>query len=75
MTVLVFNDRRWEVATSAWSAASKDGSSVDVCYTWGADGVSWFDSATGNARCTLDLLMSEFLERLARADGVLDLRS
>ena len=45
MTVLLFNDRGWEVATSAWSAASKDGQSVEVCYQWGADGISWFDSA------------------------------
>jgi hypothetical protein len=25
MTVLLFNDRGWEITTSAWSAASKDG--------------------------------------------------
>ena len=74
MTVLLFNDRGWEVATPAWSAASKDGQSVEVCYQWGADGISWFDSATGNARTTLNISMTEFARRLT-GGGVVDLRT
>jgi hypothetical protein len=38
MAVLLFNDRGWAVATSAWSAGSKDWSTVTICYQWGKDG-------------------------------------
>ncbi len=75
MAVLMFNDRGWAVATSAWSAGSKDGSTVTICYQWGEDGTSWFDNATGNARMKLNINMAEFCRRLSTAsNGVVDLR-
>jgi hypothetical protein len=66
MAVLLFNDRGWAVATSAWSAGSKDEATVTICYQWGEDGISWFDS-TGNARMKLNINMAEFCRRLSRA--------
>jgi hypothetical protein len=74
MTTLVFRDRGWTVATAAWSAASKDETTVTICYQWGADGIGFFDTATGTARKVLPLGMTDFVGRLARAGGMLDLR-
>ena len=75
MTVLIFNDRGWQVATAAWSAGAKGEKAITICYQWGADGTSLFDGATGNARCELEMTMAEFINRLRRpADGVVDLR-
>lgn len=76
MAILLFNHQGWAVATAAWSAGSKNGDSVTICYQWGADGISFFDSATGNARCTLPINMADFTKRLARNSnsGMVDLR-
>jgi hypothetical protein len=75
MTVLIFNDRGWQVATAAWSAGAKGEKAVTICYQWGADGISLANGAIGNARCELDMTMAEFINRLRRpADGVVDLR-
>jgi hypothetical protein len=70
---LLLNHEGWEVVTAAWSAAAKPGDKVQVCYQWGADRLSWFDSATGIARVGLNLSMAEFL-RLVQRGGVTDLR-
>ena len=48
------------------SKRSKGGDSVTVCYEWGADGISWFDGATGTSRVTLPITMTEFLRRVAK---------
>jgi hypothetical protein len=76
MPVLLFRDRGWEVAASSWVAAAKPDRKVELCYQWGADGISWFDSGTGNARCTLDILMDDFTKRIARHTngGIVDFR-
>jgi hypothetical protein len=50
MAVLLFKDRGWEVATAAWSAGSKDGTSIEICYQWDADGIGFTSNATANAR-------------------------
>lgn len=75
--LLVFNDRGWSVATSSWSVASKGDDAITVCYQWGADGISFFDSATGIARCTFAITMVQFMRRVAEGKangGVIDLR-
>jgi hypothetical protein len=74
MAVLLFKDRGWEVATAAWSAGSKGGASIDICYQWGADSISFTSNATGNARATLNISMADFVKRLSRSGGVVDLR-
>jgi hypothetical protein len=76
MAVLLFKDRGWEVATAAWSAGSKGGSSIEICYRWGADGTSFSftSNATGNVRVTLNISMADFVKRLSRSGGVVDLR-
>jgi hypothetical protein len=73
MTTLVFRDRGWTVATAAWSAASKDDKTVTICYQWGADGIGFFDTATGTARKVLEIGMTDFVARLSRSGGLLDL--
>lgn len=73
MTVLLFNDRGWEVMTSCWSAGAKPGKSVRICYQWGADHLSWFSSATGISTVDLPIGMSEFL-RAVQSGGLVDLR-
>jgi hypothetical protein len=71
---LFFNDRKYEVVTSSWSVAAKpDANYITVCYSWGADGISWFDSATGVSSCELMLRMEEFVKRISKG-GVIDLR-
>jgi hypothetical protein len=40
MAVLLFKDRGWEVATAAWSAGSKDGTSIEICYQWALMGLA-----------------------------------
>jgi hypothetical protein len=40
----------------------------------GSRRISWFDSATGNARTTLNISMAEFARKLA-GGGVVDLRT
>jgi hypothetical protein len=74
MAVLLFKDRGWEVATAAWSAGSKDGTSIEICYQWGADGIGFTSNATANARATLNISMADFVRRLSRSGGVVDLR-
>lgn len=73
MTTLIFEHAGWEVATTSWTVAAKPGKGVTICYQWGADGVSFFESAVGNARTTLDCTMAEFL-RLIQGRDVVDFR-
>jgi hypothetical protein len=74
MTTLIFNDRGWTVATAAWSAGAKGDHDVRICYAWGADGVSWFDSATGIASVDIHIGIEAFIAAL---DGraIIDLRT
>lgn len=74
MTVLLFNDRGWEVVTSAWTAAATPGNTVQICYQWGADHISFFQSATGISRIDLPIDMTTFLKAISEG-GVVDLRS
>ena len=74
MAVLLFKDRGWEVATAAWSAGSKDGTSIEICYQWGAHGFSFTSAAPGTARVTLKISMADFVKRVSRSGGVVDLR-
>lgn len=73
MTTLILQHGGWEVATAAWTAAAKPGRSVSICYQWGADGISWFSSATGISRVTLHIDMADFLKLTAKG-GLVDLR-
>ena len=76
MPVLLFVDRGWTVATAAWTAASKDPKKTEICYTWGSDGISFFDSATGTSRIELDMPFAEFLRRVQMApsnNGIVNL--
>lgn len=77
MPVLLFLDRGWEVATNAWTAAAKASNrNVTICYRWGADGISFFDSATGNSKTELAITMEEFTRRIAKHTngGICDCR-
>ena len=74
MAVLLFKHRGWEVATAGWSAGSKDGRSIEICYQWGADALSFTSTGPGNARTTLNISMADFVKRLSRSGGVVDLR-
>jgi len=73
MTTLIFNDRGWTVATAAWSAAAKKNGDVRICYAWGADGISWAQSATGISSVEIEVTMDALVLAL---DGrpVVDLR-
>ena len=73
MTILLFNHDGWEVATAAWSLGAKVGDPVTVVYQWGPDGVSWFDSATGTRRVTVNLSMEQLVEKLSNG-ALVDLR-
>jgi hypothetical protein len=74
MTTLIFMDRGWTVMTSAWSAGSKNDKTTTLVYVWGADGESWSDSATGDASCTLEMPIKEFIGRVQAAGPICDLR-
>ena len=74
MTVLLFNDRGWDIATAAWSVGAKPGKQVSLCYQWGADGISIFDSATGISKMTLPMTMAQFSAAIASGGSFVDLR-
>lgn len=67
--MLMLRHEGWTVLTNAWTAASKDGKSVEVCYQWGPDRVSWLDSAVSTARVTLDISMATFSKMIEAAGG------
>lgn len=77
MTVLVFEDRGWTIATNSWSIGGKTGSnSTTIMYTWGADGISFFNSATGVAQVVFDLSPDQFVKLVQRQaiNSIADLR-
>jgi hypothetical protein len=74
---LIFEDRGWTVVTSAYTLAAKGQDSTELCYMWGDDSVSWFDSATGTARTTLETPIETLIQTIrdaAQRDGIADLR-
>lgn len=73
MSALLFNHDGWEVLTSAWTVAAKPGNQVQICYQWGADWISWVDSATGIRRINLNVTMSEFVGAVSKG-GIVDCR-
>ncbi len=77
--ILVFNHEGWLVMTAAWSAAGKPGKQTEVCYQWGADRFSVFESATGIRRVTFKQDIAEFMNVVVRVSGhggkIVDLRS
>jgi hypothetical protein len=75
VTVLLFNDRGWGVATSSWSVGATGENAVTLIYEWGPDGASLWTHTTGTSRVTVQLTMPEFVERLKNSDnGIVDLR-
>ncbi len=73
MTTIVFRDTNWEVATPAWSAATKTQGRIVLCYLWTpASGTGFHNSATGLARVVLEIDMQDFLRRIAPG-GIIDL--
>lgn len=74
MTVLVFRDRGYDVATAAWSVAAKPGKGVRIVYVWGADQISFFQGATGDAACDLPFYFDDFIKRI-KDKAFVDLRS
>lgn len=74
MVSLIFNDRGWTVVTNAWTAASKSPGRTTIAYTWGADGISFFDSATGTAKIEFEMDITAFINAVVSARNVLDLR-
>ena len=72
-TTLIFKHDGWDVATASWTAASKNGSSTVICYTWGPDGISFFDNRVSTARIEYVLPFDHFLS-LVRKGGIVDMR-
>jgi hypothetical protein len=75
-TTIVFRHNSWDVATTAWTAASK-GDKTILCYLWGPDGFGWTENATGTASITFKMPLTEFCRQVARLtkDGVADISS
>lgn len=74
MKAIIVNKGGWEVVTASWTAAAKPGRAVEIAYVWGADGVSFFQSATGVERVTLNITMQEFLSVMHQDTSIIDLR-
>lgn len=75
MTVLVFEHDGWVVSTSSWTVASRDDRSVTICYQWGGPGISFFANGVANAKVTLPVPMTRFLNTVIQDRiGVVDLR-
>lgn len=76
MTTLTFRDRGYEVVTSSWSISTKSNSKlgIDIVYICGADGISFFQGATGTARCSLPFSFDEFIQ-LIKGNSFVDLRA
>ncbi|WP_029606139.1 hypothetical protein [Kozakia baliensis] len=75
MTKLTFEDRGWNVVTSVWTVGAKEPDRISICYMWGSDGISFFDSATGTARVEFLISFSDFMRRVREAgpDGIVEL--
>ena len=74
---LYFNDRGWDVMTTAWTAGSKNGKDTDIRYTWGADGVSFFDNSVSTAQYKIALPFNSFaryVQDCQKTGEVADLR-
>lgn len=72
---LIFEDRGWTVATASWTAAAKRHDEVEIAYLWGADSISWFQSATGVSRVTVTMTMTRFIALIQRNEVFIDLRA
>lgn len=68
--MLKFEHEGCIVITNSWTASFKNGY-VDIAYLWGADAISWFDSATSVRRVNYKCLEAEFWIRAKK--GVIDL--
>lgn len=68
MTTLVFENKGWTVATSAWSAASKTKGTSTLCYAWG-------QLTGGVAQIELPIDVETLLSIIARGAPLVDLRS
>jgi len=72
MTTLAFTHNGWRVVTNSWSAASKWENKTRIVYTWGPDGISFFDSRVSTSAFDVELPISAF-ERATRSTQFLDL--
>ncbi len=71
MSVLHFHDGSDEILTSSWTARpTKRG--TEIAFTWGASGISFFDSATGVYRAELSISFSKFAQLVGRG-GIVNL--
>jgi len=70
--ILTFEVKGVTIVTNSWTVRDNGAKGVIVCYIWGADDVSFFDSATGTSRAYLAMSIQEFTKRLvnARASGM-----
>lgn len=62
---ILFIHDGWQVLTSSWSAASKNGRSVQICYAWSQGGIGWSDNSTGTERTEIDIPFSVFVKYVA----------
>jgi hypothetical protein len=61
MPALLFNDGKWNILTSAWSAAAKrPNADTELCYTWSTGQIGFTQSATGTERITLGIPFNVF---------------
>jgi hypothetical protein len=75
MTTILFNHSGWEMASSAWSTGAKDNRAVQVRYEWGPSIGIGSQGATGTLGVNVKLTMSEFMQRISKAQGgIADLR-
>jgi hypothetical protein len=63
MCTLYIQDGDDEILITSWNARSTEkGFSVDIAFTWGDSGFSWFASATGVQRIKLKLPFKLFMK-------------
>jgi hypothetical protein len=61
MTALLFNDGKWSILTSAWSAAAKKPTyDTEICYAWSVGQMGFTQSATGTERITIGVPFNVF---------------
>lgn len=79
MTLLIFEDRGWTVATSSWTVGGKTNrGSCRLIYQWGPDGYSWTDTRVSTASLAFDNMSADQLIRWIKTnttDGRCDLRT
>ena len=75
MSIIIFEDRGWLIATSSWTIGGK-GKKSRLIYEWGPDSISWFDGAVSTCVVHFDIPANELINiiRDRTRNGICDLR-